>query len=81
MQLLSQRTCCSSILNRLLHTFLLAAFVRAGGLNVSCEVCREFINGIETISQVPADQRPDTMEQELTQAYGNRKVTLSCYSS
>ncbi|KAH9894888.1 hypothetical protein C8Q73DRAFT_645187 [Cubamyces lactineus] len=61
---------------KVLHTFLLAAFVRAGGLDVLFEVCREFINAIETISQVPADQRTDAMKQELTQAYGSLKVTL-----
>ncbi|CDO77710.1 hypothetical protein BN946_scf184969.g61 [Trametes cinnabarina] len=61
---------------KVLHTVLLVAFVRAGGLDALLNLGCEFINVIETISQVPTEQRSGVMEQELTHAYGGLKILL-----
>ncbi|KAI9068310.1 hypothetical protein FKP32DRAFT_1587710 [Trametes sanguinea] len=59
-----------------LHTVLLVAFERAGGLDTLFSLSREFIEAIEAIAQVPAEQRSSTMEQEITHAYGGLKISL-----
>ena len=48
-----------------LHTMLLVAFVRAGGLDALFSLCREFINTIEMVSKVKVDERTETTKQEL----------------
>lgn len=60
----------------MLHTVLLAAFVRAGGLDSLFSLCGEFVATIETVKQVPEDQRTEQMKQELTHAYGGLKISL-----
>ncbi|KAI0633753.1 hypothetical protein C8Q77DRAFT_809629 [Trametes polyzona] len=61
---------------KVLHTVLLAAFTRAGGLDALFAVSNEFVSLIETITQVHADQRTEIQKQELTHAYGGLKVAL-----
>ncbi|OCH84897.1 hypothetical protein OBBRIDRAFT_891524 [Obba rivulosa] len=59
-----------------LHTVLLVAFHRIGGLDAIFGLCRKFINTIDMVSQVPADERSDIAKQELVHAYGGLKVAL-----
>ncbi|KAI0373495.1 hypothetical protein BV20DRAFT_1119067 [Pilatotrama ljubarskyi] len=61
---------------KVLHTVLLVAFARAGGLDAFFSLCGEYVASIEAISQVPAEQRPESMKQELTHAYGGLKIAL-----
>ncbi|KAI8975845.1 hypothetical protein BD414DRAFT_580582 [Trametes punicea] len=61
---------------KVLHTVLLLAFVRAGGLDALFNLCGEFLDTIEAIYQVPAEQRSDKLEQELTHAYGGLKISV-----
>ncbi|KAI0829944.1 hypothetical protein BC628DRAFT_1314795 [Trametes gibbosa] len=61
---------------KVIHTVLLSAFARAGGLDSLFSLSSEFVTTIETITQVHADQRTEIMKQELTHAYGGLKVSL-----
>jgi len=59
-----------------LHTVLLAAFYRAGGLDAIIQVCRMFIKTIETITGEEIDDRSEAAKQKLAHAYGGLKVAL-----
>lgn len=59
-----------------LHTVLLAAFYRAGGLEGISNVCRGFMREIEHITSVEDADRSDSQKQELAHAYGGLKVAL-----
>ncbi|KAI0766838.1 hypothetical protein BD413DRAFT_614840 [Trametes elegans] len=61
---------------KVLHTVLLVAFARVGGLEALFGLCNEFVETIQAITQVHADQRTEIMKQELTHAYGGLKVAL-----
>ncbi|KAI0644511.1 hypothetical protein C8Q79DRAFT_912719 [Trametes meyenii] len=61
---------------RVLHTVLLVAFSRVGGLDALFGLCGEFVSAIETITQVHAEQRSEINKQELTHAYSGLKVAL-----
>ncbi|KAI0666580.1 hypothetical protein C8Q78DRAFT_1176707 [Trametes maxima] len=61
---------------RVLHTVLLVAFSRVGGLDALFGLCGEFVSTIETITQVRAEQRAEINKQELTHAYSGLKVAL-----
>ncbi|KAI0360913.1 hypothetical protein OH77DRAFT_1558017 [Trametes cingulata] len=61
---------------KVLHTVLLVAFARVGGLDALFSLCNEFVASVEAISQVPAEQRTESMKQELTHAYGGLKIAL-----
>lgn len=60
----------------MLHTVLLAAFARVGGLESLFSRCSEFVATVDAITAVHADQRTEIMKQELTHAYGGLKVSL-----
>ena len=59
-----------------LHTMLLVAFVRLGGLDALFGLCREFVNSIEMISKVHVEQRSEITKQELTHAFTGLRVAL-----
>ncbi|TBU55065.1 hypothetical protein BD310DRAFT_1041405 [Dichomitus squalens] len=59
-----------------LHTMLLVAFVRVGGLDALFGLCREFINTIEMVSKVKVDERTEVTKQELSHAFSGLKVAL-----
>ncbi|KAL1945966.1 hypothetical protein VTO73DRAFT_1968 [Trametes versicolor] len=61
---------------RVLHTVLLAAFARVGGLDSLFTLCSEFVATVDAVTSVHADQRTEIMKQELTHAYGGLKVSL-----
>ncbi|KAI0708195.1 hypothetical protein C8T65DRAFT_740208 [Cerioporus squamosus] len=62
---------------RTLHTMLLVAFNRVGGLEALFGLCREFLTTIDMITQVNADERSEVTKQELTHAFNGLKVALS----
>ncbi|RDX47077.1 hypothetical protein OH76DRAFT_1406241 [Lentinus brumalis] len=62
---------------RTLHTMLLVAFNRAGGLEALFGLCQEFLTTIDVITQVSPDERSDVTKQELTHAFNALKVALS----
>ncbi|RPD73800.1 hypothetical protein L226DRAFT_488466 [Lentinus tigrinus ALCF2SS1-7] len=62
---------------RTLHTMLLVAFNRVGGLEALFGLCREFLNTIDMITQINADERSEVTKQELTHAFNGLKVALS----
>ena len=55
---------------------LLVAFNRVGGLDALFGLCREFVNVIDMISQVNADDRSEVTKQELSHAFSGLKVAL-----
>ncbi|KAF9227402.1 hypothetical protein BS17DRAFT_727628 [Gyrodon lividus] len=59
-----------------LHTVLLLAFQRVGGLEAIFDICHEFSNSIEGVSQVKSEERSESMVQELVHAQGGLKVAL-----
>jgi E3 ubiquitin-protein ligase HUWE1 len=70
MEFLERTTQCT------LHTLLLAAFERVGGLEAIFDVCRQFASSIETMRDVKIDERPYPATKELLNAYGGLKVAL-----
>ncbi|TFK44714.1 hypothetical protein BDQ12DRAFT_730740 [Crucibulum laeve] len=59
-----------------LHTVQLSAFYRAGGLDAIFRVCQQFISTIETVVQIPEEDRSDVQHKQLLHAYGGIKVAL-----
>ncbi|OBZ67028.1 E3 ubiquitin-protein ligase ptr1 [Grifola frondosa] len=59
-----------------LHTILLLAFTRIGGLNSIFGRCRDFISTIDMVTQIDAEERSEITKQELVHAYGGLKVAL-----
>ncbi|KAI0958508.1 hypothetical protein AcV7_004312 [Taiwanofungus camphoratus] len=59
-----------------LHTVLLVAFHRVGGLDAVFGLCRTFINTIEMVTEVNVEERSDIAKQELVHAFGGLKVAL-----
>jgi E3 ubiquitin-protein ligase HUWE1 len=59
-----------------LHTVLLNAFYRVGGLDAIFQVCRRFMATIEQVTSVDVEDRSDTVREELVHAYGGLKVAL-----
>ncbi|KIJ18752.1 hypothetical protein PAXINDRAFT_167299 [Paxillus involutus ATCC 200175] len=59
-----------------LHTALLLSFHRAGGLKAIFDICHEFSNTIESVSNIKPEERSELMVQELVHAQGGLKVAL-----
>lgn len=59
-----------------LHTLLLVAFYRAGGLEEIFRICRDFMDAIKEADDVKASQGSDPVKRETLPAYGGLKVAL-----
>jgi E3 ubiquitin-protein ligase HUWE1 len=59
-----------------LHTLLLSAFYRRGGLDSICDICRMFIASIKWVSDIKMEERSAIATKELIHAYGGLKVAL-----
>ncbi|KIJ61312.1 hypothetical protein HYDPIDRAFT_31398 [Hydnomerulius pinastri MD-312] len=59
-----------------LHTVLLLAFQRAGGLEAIFDICRKFSSSIEHTTSIKAEERSELVVQELIHAQGGLKVAL-----
>lgn len=59
-----------------LHTVLLLSFQRAGGLETIFDICSNFLNSIESVTNVKTGERSESMVQELVHAQGGLKVAL-----
>lgn len=71
MNILTERTTQPTV-----HTVLLNAFYRTGGLDAIFTACRQFMDTIDQISSVDLGTRSEAQKQELVHAYGGLKVAL-----
>ncbi len=60
-----------------LHTMLLVAVNRVGGLDALFGLCREFITTIDMISEISVEERSEVTKQELSHAFNGLKVALA----
>ncbi|KAH7909328.1 hypothetical protein BJ138DRAFT_1181114 [Hygrophoropsis aurantiaca] len=59
-----------------LHTVLLLAFQRIGGLNALFDVCQEFVTTIDSLANIKPEDNCEKIQQELVHAQGGLKVAL-----
>ncbi|EGN99872.1 hypothetical protein SERLA73DRAFT_88605 [Serpula lacrymans var. lacrymans S7.3] len=59
-----------------LHTVLLLAFHRIGGLEAILSLCEKFTTSINLVTSLPPEDRTETAKQELIHAHGGLKVAL-----
>ncbi|CAL1707508.1 unnamed protein product [Somion occarium] len=59
-----------------IHTVVFHAFYRKGGIEAIVKLCRHFINSVEEIVVIRAEDRSEGQAQELLHAHGGLKVVL-----
>ncbi|KAI0081201.1 hypothetical protein K474DRAFT_1768664 [Panus rudis PR-1116 ss-1] len=59
-----------------IHTVVLVAFYRKGGIDVIAKLCHYFVKSIEEIAAVKSEERTEAQTQELLHAHGGLKVVL-----